>query len=115
MTPSLSPQINFGESKTQTMLCQRTYPMTGNGSKDRMSALEFLRERIHENYMQEWVIDNMPVTWCYAISESSKPFCTTRFPIGCYVTDTGQRLHSCFLSVRMGTGLERGSVEGRVI
>ena len=49
--------------------------------------------------MQQWVIDNMPVTWCYKILESDKPFCTTRFPVGCYVTSSGQRHDACFLSV----------------
>ncbi len=34
------------------------------------------RERIHETYMymHQWVVDNMPVTWCYSIMESDKPF-----------------------------------------
>lgn len=109
--PPLCPQINFGENKTQTKLCQRSYTKEGKGSKARKSALEFLRERIHENYMQQWVIDNMPVTWCYAIMESDKPFCTTRFPVGCYVTETGQRHDACFLSVSVGKSVrETGMV-----
>ncbi len=32
------------------------------------------RERIHEAYTYQWVVDNMPVTWCYSIMESDKPF-----------------------------------------
>ena len=48
--------------------------------------------------MQQWVVDNMPVTWCYKILESDKPFCTSRFPVGCYVTDEGLRDNACFLS-----------------
>ncbi len=32
------------------------------------------RERIYEAYMHQWVVDNMPVTWCYSIMESDKSF-----------------------------------------
>ncbi len=32
------------------------------------------RERIHEAYMHQWVVDNMPDTWCSSIMESDKPF-----------------------------------------
>ncbi len=32
------------------------------------------RERIHAAYMHQCVVDNMPVTWCYSIMESDKPF-----------------------------------------
>ena len=62
--------------------------------------IRFLYERIHENYMQQWVVDNMPVTWCYSIVESNKPYCTTRFPVGCYVTPEGVPHDACYLSVR---------------
>lgn len=64
-----------------------------------MTKLGFLYDRIHENYMQQWVIDNMPVTWCYSIVESKQPYCTTRFPVGCYVTPEGVRHDACYLSV----------------
>ena len=76
------------------MACEKTY-------SHRKGQLTFLKERIHEGYMQQWVVDNMPVTWCYNILESDKPFCTTRFPVGCYVTSTGQRHDACFLSVSL--------------
>jgi len=49
--------------------------------------------------MHQWVIDNMPVTWCYSIVESSDLYCTTRFPVGCYVTKEGVRHDACYLSV----------------
>ena len=77
------------------ILCNKTY-VKKRASREK---LKFLKERIHEGYMQQWVVDNMPVTWCYSILESSKPFCTTRFPVGCYVTEGGQRHDACFLSV----------------
>ena len=41
------------------------------------------------SYEQHWIIDNMPVTWCYD-TEGSNKFCTTGFPMGCYVTPQGR-------------------------
>jgi transmembrane 9 superfamily protein 2/4 len=76
------------------VVCEKKY-------NKKKGPLSFLKERIHEGYMQQWVIDNMPVTWCYKILESDKPFCTTRFPVGCYVTSSGQRHDACFLSEKM--------------
>ncbi len=32
------------------------------------------RERIHAAYTHQWVVDNMPVTWCYSIIENDKTF-----------------------------------------
>ena len=77
------------------LLCTKKY----THKRSSREKLNFLKERIHEGYMQQWVIDNMPVTWCYKILESDKPFCTTRFPVGCYVTNEGQRHDACFISV----------------
>lgn len=34
------------------------------------------------NYLHHWIVDNMPVTWCYPL-ENSKHYCSTGFPIGC--------------------------------
>ena len=89
-------QITFAKNESNTVLCTKTYKKDG---KEDWTKLLFLRERIHESYMQQWVIDNMPVTWCYSILESNKPFCTTRFPVGCYVTENGVRHDACYLSV----------------
>ena len=49
--------------------------------------------------MHQWVIDNMPVTWCYSIMESDQPYCTTRFPVGCFITPEGVKHDACYLSV----------------
>ena len=90
-------QISFAKNVSNAILCKKTY--TKNKKED-WTKLQFLKDRIHETYMNQWVIDNMPVTWCYSILESDKPFCTTRFPVGCFVTDSGHRHDACYLSVR---------------
>jgi transmembrane 9 superfamily protein 2/4 len=46
------------------------------------------------NYQQHWIIDNMPVTLCYKNNENQE-FCSCGFPIGCYVTKSGQSKESC--------------------
>ena len=90
-------QIKFAENITAgRKLCTKSYK---KGNKDDKAKLEFLRERIHESYMHQWVIDNMPVTWCYSIMESDQPYCTTRFPIGCFITPEGVKQDACYLSV----------------
>ena len=50
--------------------------------------------------MHAWVIDNMPVTWCYKIMNSNKQYCSPRFPVGCYVSKDGTRQEACYISVR---------------
>ena len=89
----LSLKVIFRKDVSEPIVvCEKKY-------NKKKGPLSFLKERIHEGYMQQWVIDNMPVTWCYKILESDKPSCTTRFPVGCYVTSSGQRHDACFLSV----------------
>jgi transmembrane 9 superfamily protein 2/4 len=78
------------------ILCNKTYMYTRNHKGDRKK-LKFLKERIHEDYMQQWVIDNMPVAWCYKVTDNDQQFCTTRFPVGCYVNDDGKMHDTCFL------------------
>jgi transmembrane 9 superfamily protein 2/4 len=46
------------------------------------------------NYQQHWIIDNMPVTLCYRNTDDQE-FCSRGFPIGCYVTKSGQSKESC--------------------
>jgi hypothetical protein len=46
------------------------------------------------DYQQNWKLDNMPITLCYRNIENQE-FCSRRFPIGCYVTKSGQSKESC--------------------
>ena len=73
--------------------------------------LVFLRNRIREAYMHSWVVDNMPVIWCYKASLDGqiKTYCSTRFPLGCYVNDNG-RAHEVCAAVVSGTCEGEGCV-----
>ena len=96
-----SLQFDFATNITKhQQLCSKTYDSSKKGD---VKNLKFLHDRIHENYMHQWVIDNMPVTWCYSIVESSDLYCTTRFPVGCYITKEGVKHDACYLSVSVCT------------
>ena len=41
----------------------------------------------------------MPVTWCYEVADSNNKYCSTGFPIGCYVTSQGQQKDACVINV----------------
>ena len=43
----------------------------------------------------------MPVTWCYQVSttDSHKIYCSTGFPIGCYVDSAGTAKDACVIQV----------------
>ena len=88
--------MQFNKNLSTTEACRKNYKLDNDEDKEKLT---FLRDRIKESYMHSWVIDNMPVTWCYHVVESETQFCTTRFPIGCYVDQDGNRQEFCYLSV----------------
>lgn len=45
-----------------------------------------LRKGMALDYQHNWIVDNMPVTFCYSFtSDNDRQYCTTSFPMGCYV------------------------------
>lgn len=40
----------------------------------------------------------MPVTWCYLV-EVNQQFCSTGFPMGCYVNSARQPKDACVMNV----------------
>lgn len=43
-----------------------------------------LKKGMSLNYQHHWIVDNMPVTWCYPL-DNSRQYCSTGFPMGCLV------------------------------
>ncbi|XP_031555526.1 transmembrane 9 superfamily member 2-like [Actinia tenebrosa] len=82
------------DTKCQT-LCTKTYDYSKTEDKTK---LEFLKTGISLNYQNHWIIDNMPVTWCYEVTDEDRKYCSTGFPIGCYVTADGQARDACVTS-----------------
>jgi len=87
--------LKFNENKDCEFVCEKQYK---KGDKDLMAKLDFLKKGIMMNYQHHWIIDNMPVTWCYQV-ESNQNYCSTGFPVGCYVTDQGKKKDACVTNV----------------
>lgn len=88
-------KFEFGEDKQCVAVCKKRYK---KDNAESMKKLEFLKKGISANYQHHWIIDNMPVTWCYDVADSTSRFCVPEFPIGCYVTKQGQPKDACVIS-----------------
>ena len=90
-------QITFGHdiTKARTM---HSCMFKMNKPSDR-SKVESMRAHIYDDYKLQWIIDDMPVTWCFPVVNREEPYCTTHIPVGCYVHQNGQRHGACYLEV----------------
>ena len=86
--------INFNEQFKCKTVCTRTYDMNAEEDKKKMGQL---RKGMAMNYQHHWIVDNMPVTWCYAV-ESGQQYCATGFPMGCFVDKKGNAKDACVIS-----------------
>lgn len=75
-------------------VCTRFYK---KGSQDDATRLDFLKMGMQLNYQHHWIIDNMPVTWCYDVEDGQK-YCNPGFPIGCLVTADGRAKDACVIN-----------------
>lgn len=73
-------QLNFLEDKSCQAVCTKTYKP---GNSDSELKLALLKKGMDLSYYQHWIVDNMPVTWCYLVNSGQK-FCNTGFPMGCF-------------------------------
>ncbi|XP_067622252.1 transmembrane 9 superfamily member 2 isoform X3 [Eurosta solidaginis] len=81
--PGLAP-VNYcrkAESTNACKVCSKNYT-GGEVQSDRR--LMVLKKGISLNYQHHWIVDNMPVTWCYPL-DNDKQYCSTGFPMGCFV------------------------------
>ncbi|XP_028401276.1 transmembrane 9 superfamily member 2-like isoform X2 [Dendronephthya gigantea] len=87
------------QERSCKVLCTKNYKKDEvNGEK-----LSFIKNAIRLNYQHHWIIDNMPVTWCYQVStsDSQKVYCSTGFPIGCYVDSQGTQKDACVIEPKI--------------
>jgi len=94
ISPSLY-NITFKKDEICKTLCSKTYKP---GAPEDMKKLEFLKNGIALNYQNHWIIDNMPMTWCYDLADELHKYCSTGFPIGCLVSEDGQAHDACVTS-----------------
>jgi len=74
-------KIEFLRDVPCQTVCTKQYRAN---NQDDLRRLSVLKKGISLNYQHHWIVDNMPVTWCYAL-ENQKQYCSTGFPIGCLV------------------------------
>ncbi|KAK5853550.1 hypothetical protein PBY51_014693 [Eleginops maclovinus] len=87
-------KFEFKKDAVCQSVCNRTYDTSKPSDK---SKLEFLKKGMLLNYQHHWIVDNMPVTWCYDVEDEQK-FCNPGFPIGCYVTEAGRAKDACVVN-----------------
>ncbi|SPP79621.1 transmembrane 9 superfamily member 2 [Drosophila guanche] len=79
-------KIQFLENQACAVACTKEYKGGDPISNRRMMVL---KKGISLNYQHHWIVDNMPVTWCYPL-ENGKQYCGTGFPMGCLVRTDGE-------------------------
>ncbi|NWX03151.1 TM9S2 protein, partial [Caloenas nicobarica] len=87
-------KFTFKEQQTCQKVCTRSYDPENSADK---SKLAFLKKGMQLNYQHHWIIDNMPVTWCYDVEDGQK-YCNPGFPIGCFVTPDGRVKDACVIN-----------------
>uniref|UniRef100_A0A8C0X005 Transmembrane 9 superfamily member n=1 Tax=Castor canadensis TaxID=51338 RepID=A0A8C0X005_CASCN len=84
----------FNREDTCKLVCTKTYHTDKAEDKQK---LDFLKKSMLLNYQHHWIVDNMPVTWCYDVEDGQR-FCNPGFPIGCYITDKGHAKDACVIN-----------------
>lgn len=77
-------KLEFMKNVNCEVVCKRSYQ---GGNKESEKKLEFLRKGMAFKYQHHWIVDNMPVTWCYQL-EDGRQYCSTGFPMGCFLRDS---------------------------
>jgi len=88
-------EINFLKNEECKLLCKKTY---NTGKADDREKLKTLMFGMLKNYEHHWIVDNMPVTWCYDV-EGGQKYCSTGFPMGCFVDPNGLKKDACVISM----------------
>uniref|UniRef100_A0A674CNC0 Transmembrane 9 superfamily member n=1 Tax=Salmo trutta TaxID=8032 RepID=A0A674CNC0_SALTR len=87
-------KFSFKKDEKCKKLCTKTYV---KGKTEDKNMLDFLKRGMQLNYQHHWIVDNMPVTWCYDVEDSQK-YCNPGFPIGCLVTVDGRAKDACVIN-----------------
>ncbi|XP_076630033.1 transmembrane 9 superfamily protein member 2 isoform X2 [Colletes latitarsis] len=87
-------ELRFLENKKCAVTCKKTYK---GGDKESEKKLDFLKKGMALNYQHHWIVDNMPVTWCYLL-EDERQYCSTGFPMGCFFRETRSQQDTCSIN-----------------
>jgi len=89
-------KIEFMQPKSCELLCKQSYKKDNKNDEEK---LLLLKKGMSLNYQHHWIVDNMPVTWCYPL-EDNHQYCSTGFPMGCYVRENAGSQQDCVSSSR---------------
>jgi len=87
-------KIEFRNEKSCEKLCKKSYKVH---DKNDEAKLLLLKKGMSLNYQHHWIVDNMPVTWCYPL-EDNHQYCSTGFPMGCYIRENAGSQQDCVIS-----------------
>src|SRR6266487_1546192 len=87
--------VSFLQQEECKFLCKKTYDLE---RKDDVEKLNVLMKGMLKNYQHHWIVDNMPITWCYPV-EGDQQYCSVGFPMGCYVDSQGTAKDACVMNV----------------
>uniref|UniRef100_A0A4W4EYN9 Transmembrane 9 superfamily member n=1 Tax=Electrophorus electricus TaxID=8005 RepID=A0A4W4EYN9_ELEEL len=88
--------FKFGKDVSCQKVCSKSYATSNQEDK---AKLDFLKRGMELNYQHHWIVDNMPVTWCYQV-EDGQQYCNPGFPIGCLVTHEGRPKDACIINAK---------------
>ncbi|XP_012262540.1 transmembrane 9 superfamily member 2 isoform X2 [Athalia rosae] len=86
-------KIEFLKPEICSTTCTKTYK---GGDEASEKKLKLLKKGMALNYQHHWIVDNMPVTWCFML-ENSRQYCSTGFPMGCFVKETRSQPDTCII------------------
>ncbi|XP_078544745.1 transmembrane 9 superfamily member 2-like [Lissotriton helveticus] len=85
-------KFTFKKNEICATVCSKSYDLSKDGDR---SKLTFLKKGIMQLYQHHWIVDNMPVTWCFP-GEENHQFCIPGFPIGCAAgPDSQENVYGC--------------------
>jgi len=88
-------KMKFNEPQECTILCAaKQYKKDDEESAKKLA---LLKKGMFMNYQHHWIVDNMPVTWCYQV-ENQQHYCSTGFPMGCYVDKNTHPKGACVIN-----------------
>lgn len=80
-------------------LCTKSYDFTNREQRDKLGTIT---NAILRNYQHHFIMDNMPLTFCYPV-ENDQQYCSNGFPIGCYVDSNGRQRDTCVMYATQNT------------
>ncbi|KAA8588770.1 hypothetical protein FQN60_010115 [Etheostoma spectabile] len=101
-------KVSFKQDVKCQAVCTKTYK---KGNREDATKLDFLKMGMQLNYQHHWIIDNMPVTWCYDVEDGQK-YCNPGFPIGCLSEFNKKNTFYVFNHVDIKITYHSGASEG---